>query len=113
MTQRVAALKFLFGLMCAIMIAVTIKTSLQVNLLHVLPAMVHDPWTRATFIDFYFNILIIWGWVVYRENNLLRSLAWLALFVALGSIATSFYVVLQLSRWESGQPLDSVLLRTK
>ena len=113
MTQKVTALKCLFGLMSLAMIAVTVKTSLQVNLLDVLPGMVHDPWTRATFIDFYFNILIIWSWVVYKENHMARSLLWLAAFIALGSIATSFYVFLQLHRWDPDQPFETVFLRAK
>jgi hypothetical protein len=90
------------------MAGVTIKTSLQSNLLQVLPRMLHDPWTVATFVDFYFNILILWSWVLYKENSFVRSFFWLVAFIGLGSIATSGYVFLQLSRLKPGDTLNQL-----
>jgi len=101
-----AKLKFLLLTICLVMIVVTVRTSLQQNLFNVLPRMIHDPWTVATFVDFYFNIIIISCWVAYKENSMLRTLAWLVAFILLGSIATSFYVLLQIWKLNSNESLD-------
>ncbi|CAI9116447.1 OLC1v1017589C1 [Oldenlandia corymbosa var. corymbosa] len=75
------------------------------------------PWMAATLIDFYINILAIAVWVVYKESNWISSLVWIILLICLGSIATCFYIVLQLfklSPQESSQdPIFYVLLRKK
>ncbi len=109
--SRVSLLKILCGFICVSMTCVTVVTSLKSNLFVVLPIMIHDPWTLATLIDFYFNILIIWAWVVYRERRFAVSVAWLLAFIALGSIATSGYVLLQLFALKPVEGLDSLFLR--
>ncbi len=98
-----ARLKFLMVAICLTMIAVTVWASLKISLFDVLPDMLQQPWMKATLIDFYFNILIIWCYVLYTESQFWKSLLWLVAFVALGSIATSAYVFLQLSKkaWPS------------
>lgn len=108
-----SVLKFFFATLSILMILVTIKTSLQVNLFHVLPGMLRDPWTVATFIDFYFNILIFFTWVVYKESSVWRSLVWLALFLGLGSIATAGYVFLQLSKLKSDEHPSAILTQRR
>jgi hypothetical protein len=93
------------------MLGVTIFTSLKVSLLDVLPRLIQDPWTAATLVDFYFNILILWSVVVYKENSMLRSLGWLVAFIALGSIATSAYVFIQLCQLKPGDSLTKLFVR--
>jgi hypothetical protein len=101
-------LKFILIVMCLSMIGVTIATSLKQSLFDVLPRMLHDPWTVATFVDFYFNIIIITSWVAYKEGSVLKTFAWFIAFVLLGSIATSFYVLLQIWKLEPGDTLNQL-----
>jgi len=104
-------LKVLFGGICLSMIVVAVVTSLKSNLWEVGPSILSEPWNVATLIDFYFNILIISVWVVYKENNILKSILWIVAFVILGSIATSFYVLTQLFRLKPEESLSNLLLR--
>lgn len=110
MKTSVSALKWFFAALSAAMLLVTLKTSLQSNLFEVLPGMVRDPWTLATFIDFYFNVLLIFTWVAYKENNLWRSALWFCAFLALGSIATCAYAFWQLHRLKPGEGPQQALL---
>jgi len=111
MSDKTRLLKFLCLFIGASMIAVTVVTSLKQNMMDVLPRMIHDPWTLATFIDFYFNILIISAWMAYKENHAGRAFLWFAGFVLLGSIATSFYVLMQLLKLKPGQSPEKILVR--
>ena len=47
----------------------------------------------------------------YRERGALPRLGWLLAVLALGNIAMSVYVLLQLHRLPAGAPLHHLLLR--
>ena len=104
-------LKFLFLGMSMFMIYLATITSMQSDMFHLSPLVLNEPWFKTTLVDFYFNITIISAWVIYKEANFLRSLVWILLFILLGSIATAFYVFLQLSTLKEGEGLRQVLLR--
>lgn len=104
-------LKYVFLVISLFMIYLILRTSVQSDMFHLSPIVLHEPWFKTTLVDFYFNILIISSWVVYKENHLWRSLLWILAFVILGSIATSFYVFLQLNKLREGQSLEDVLCR--
>ncbi len=87
------------------------KTSIQSNLFELPPNLVNEPWFKTTLIDFYFNIVIVSTWVIYKEHNWKKAFLWIFAFVSLGSIATSFYVLLQLLRLKEGEGFETVLLR--
>ena len=101
---------FFLGLSVA-MIVLVIITSMQSNMFNLPAAVVNEPWFKTTLIDFYFNIAVISAWVIYKENHVGRSLGWILAFVVLGSIATCFYVFLQLSQMVHGKRLEDVLCR--
>lgn len=105
--------KFLFLFLSLAMIGVTAYTSRQSNLITEWNRLGAEPWMRATLIDFYFNILIISTWAAYKEKNKLIAALWIAAFVLLGSIATAFYVFLQIARLKPGEPLQKILLRSE
>ena len=110
--QKMASiLKLFMGGMSIFMVLLVMATSLQSDMFHLSPVVLHEPWFTTTLVDFYFNIAIISIWVIYRENDWLRSTTWMIAFVFLGSIATSFYVFLQLFSLKQGQGLEAVLLR--
>ncbi len=55
-----------------------------------------DPWTIATLFDAYFGFLTFYLWVFYKERRNVSRLVWFVLVMALGNIAMSFYVLLQI-----------------
>ncbi len=104
-------LKGLFLGISLLMMGLTVVVSLKSNLWEVLPELNKQPWFTATIVDFYFNIILISAWAIYREGNWLKSALWIVGFVVLGSIATAFYVFLQLSRIKPGEGLAKALLK--
>jgi len=104
-------LKFLFLGMSLFMVYLAIRTSIQSDMFHLSPLVLNEPWFKTTLVDFYFNITIISSWVVYKENNLFRSILWIVAFILLGSIATAFYVFLQLNQLREGKTIEDVLCR--
>ena len=111
MTKNFTALKVLFGGMSVGMIILVIFTSLKSNMFQLPECVLKEPWFWTTLVDFYFNITIISAWTVYKENNAMKSSLWIIAFVLLGSIATSFYVLLQFLRLKEGEGLEAVFLR--
>lgn len=67
----------------------------------------------ATLKDFYINIIVLFTWVAYMERNLAVKILWLILFIALGSIAVTGYVLIQLFKLKPGEGIEKVLLRTE
>nr|GMD55920.1 uncharacterized protein LOC109151045 isoform X3 [Ipomoea batatas] len=65
---------------------------------------VYTPWTIATFIDFYINVVALSVWIVYKESSWISASCWILLLITLGSIATSAYIVLQLFQLSSQDP---------
>jgi hypothetical protein len=109
--NRIAALKILFALLCAYMIYIVISTSVESNLFKEWSFLGSIPWMRATLWDFYANIAVLWAWIVYKESSWAIRILWLILFVGLGSIAVTCYVLLQLFALKPGEGLDRVLLK--
>ena len=103
--------KYLFLGMSLFMVYLAIRTSLQSDMFHLPSEVLNAPWFKTTLVDFYFNITIISSWVVYKENNWFRSISWIAAFILLGSIATAFYVFLQLNSLREGKTFEDVLCR--
>ncbi len=103
--------KFFFLAMSLGMVYLVIITCIKSDMFHLPSAVVNEPWFQTTLVDFYNNIAIISGWVIYKENNALRSVLWIVAFILLGSIATGFYVFLQLNKLLQGQTMEDVLCR--
>lgn len=105
MNNIITALKVLFSLLLVWMSYTVISTSLQSNLFKQWDFLGSIPWMRATLWDFYANVTVIFLWVCYKENSIALRLLWLILLVALGSIASCAYVLIQLFRLKPGQGL--------
>jgi hypothetical protein len=54
------------------------------------------PWGIVSLVDVYVGFCLFSGWIVYREKNLLRSIAWVALVMVLGNLITSVYTLIAL-----------------
>src|ERR1700759_5284138 len=91
-------LKVLFGIMLVWICYNVITTSIQSNLFKEWDFLGSIPWMRATLWDFYANVAVIYLWVCYKEKGITPKLIWLILLVALGSIASCAYVLIQLFR---------------
>jgi predicted permease len=109
----ILGLKILFGGMSLYMVYLVTVTSMQSNMFQLPSDVVNEPWFQTTLYDFYFNITILSTWAIYKEKKLAVALVWVLGFILLGSIATCFYVYLQLSRLKSGDSLDKIFLRNK
>ncbi|KAJ4828635.1 hypothetical protein Tsubulata_025626 [Turnera subulata] len=70
------------------------------------------PWLNATLIDFYINVVALSVWVAYKESSWISAFFWIVLLICFGSISTCFYIVQQLFKLTSHDPLYLVLLNT-
>lgn len=70
------------------------------------------PWMTTTLIDFYINVAALSVWVAYKESSWVGAFFWIILFICLGSITTCAYIVLQLFRLSSQDPVYLVLFNS-
>jgi hypothetical protein len=104
----------LIGIVSAVFVWVTyvvVDTSLQSNLFKEWDYLMGIPWMQATLWDFYANIFVLLLWVYYKESNIALKGLWTVLFITLGSIAVTGYVLIQLLKLKTGEGLEKVLLK--
>ncbi len=87
-------LKLLFGFIFLFMVAMTIRTSLQVPIWQA--SFTGNPWAWATLYDAYFGFITFFCWVAWRERSVASKMIWFVLIMLLGNIAMSLYVLIQL-----------------
>jgi hypothetical protein len=107
------ALKLLFGGILVGMVIVTATASLKQPLWE-WTGLVAEPdrwWTYATLADAYFGFLTFYAWVFYKESTLVARAGWFVAIMLLGNMAMAVYVLLQLRRLRTDQPVASILLR--
>jgi hypothetical protein len=68
-------------------------------------------WTIATFLDAYAGFTTFYVWVVYKESGWWARIFWFVAIMALGNIAMSSYVLLQLFRLRPEQDVSAILNR--
>jgi len=101
----ITALKVFFTLLFVWMCYVVINTSINSNLFKEWDFLGSIPWMRATLWDFYANVTVIFFWLCYKEKRIALKVVWLILLVALGSIASCAYVLIQLFKLKPGEGL--------
>jgi len=102
---------FLILIFTAVFIWVTyvvIDTSFQSNLFKEWNYLKTIPWMQATLWDFYANIFVLLIWVYYKESSIAVKGLWTVLFITLGSIAVTGYVLIQLFKLKPGEGLEKV-----
>lgn len=109
--RKILFLKTLFLGLSLYMVYLVVDTSLKSNLAEAIPVLSQHPWFNTTIVDFYFNIAVISAWAVMKERNLLVAIIWIVSFICLGSIATCFYVFLQLNRLQENEPIEHIFIR--
>jgi cytochrome c biogenesis factor len=109
--MKLMSLKILFSALSLFMVYMVVSTSLESNLIKEWSFLGSIPWMRATLFDFYTNIIVLYAWVVYKEMGWMSRIVWFILFVGLGSITVTLYVVIQLMKLKPGEGIEHVLLR--
>jgi hypothetical protein len=104
----ITALKFIFSILLIWMCYVVISTSLKSNLFVEWNSLGAIPWMKATLWDFYVNVTVIFVWVCYKEKSYLLKFIWLILLLALGSIASCAFVLIQLFKLKPGEGLKEL-----
>ncbi len=104
-------LKLLFGFIFFFMVAMTVRTSLQVSLWSALPSFAASPWSMATLYDAYFGFITFFCWLSWRERRFSLKVAWFALIMSLGNIAMSAYVLIQLFRLRPEETVSALFQR--
>jgi hypothetical protein len=107
-------LKIIFAATFLWMVGMTTYVSLHKSLLLAGSefSWISSPWAVATLFDAYFGFLTFFVWVCFKERSLAAKLIWFVLIMGLGNVAMSGYVLIQLFKLESHEPLSSLLLRT-
>ena len=104
-------LTLLFGAIFLWMTVMTIHTSLTMSLWEAWPGYAANPWAVATLWDAYFGFLTFYVWVIYKESGVAARVLWFVLIMALGNIAMSAYMLIQLMRLREGEPVEAILRR--
>lgn len=97
---------FLIAIFAAILISmlvVTTLTSLKMPIWDAFSTFSDNPWAVATLWDAYFGFLTFYVWVAWRETAMGARILWFILIMALGNIAMSLYVLIQLFQLKPGQ----------
>ena len=104
-------LRVLFSAVFIWMVYVVVSTSLESNLFEEWSNLAQIPWLTATLWDFYANTLIIGLWAIYKERSAVSRGLWVFLFVILGSIATSAYILVHLFKLSRTDSIEKLLLQ--
>lgn len=102
----------LFGTIFVWMIVMTTLTSIKMPIWDAFTTFGDNPWATATLWDAYFGFLTFYVWVAWREIRITQKILWFLLIMALGNIAMSLYLLIQLFRLKKTDPL-SLLFSTR
>lgn len=69
------------------------------------------PWFSATLWDFYANFIFIAIFVIYKENNWLKSILWIIFLAAAGSPGTAIYFIVKLAGLKKNDGLKELFSR--
>ncbi|MCB2342332.1 DUF1475 family protein [Clostridium estertheticum] len=56
------------------------------------------PWGQISLVDIYIEFIIVCSWIVYRENNIAKSLIWVLLVLTLGSMISCLYIFISFNK---------------
>ena len=98
------------ALIFIIMVAETVRASLQMGITAAWDDYAANPWAVATLYDAYSGFTLYWLWVAFRERSWGPRIVWLILIMTLGNIATSAYLFWQLWRLRPDEPVANLLI---
>ena len=106
-------LLLLFSAVFVVMLAMTIRASMENSVLNVPGEVLADRWFQATLTDAYLGFITFYAWVAYRETSWFSRIIWFLLIMSLGNMAMSAYVIFRLLRLPSQATLEDLLLRPR
>lgn len=71
--------------------------------------VIRDPWVIATLFDAYWAFIAFYTWVAWKEQSLASRLLWFLAIMALGNLAISLYLLRELFRVPTSQPVGEAL----
>lgn len=89
----------LFFLLAALGLSALIMWALEADgreLVAVLAAMVHEPWTVVTLADLYLGFAVLAAIIILAERRLLWGVLWAAPIFVLGNLWTALWLALRL-----------------
>ncbi len=104
-------LKVMFSLILLLMLAATVRASLDRGVLEATRALWPDRWFQATLADAYCAFLTFFAWVAYKERGWAARGSWLIAILLLGNLAMATYMLRQLFRLRPGEGAEALLLR--
>ena len=104
-------LKLLFSAIFICMVIVTVHSSLKISLWAAMDSYAANPWAVATLWDAYCGFITFFCWVCYKESSMGPRMLWFILIMALGNIAMSAYMLIQLFRLGDDEPIDALVRR--
>ena len=105
------SLKFLFASILLLMIVVTAYATSQQSLFAWTGITRGQDryWTLATLCDAYCGFVTFYVWVLYKERRWLPRVLWFVAIMAFGNIAMASYVLLQIAKLRSDEPVSNLL----
>lgn len=104
-------MKLLFAGILGAMLWVTTTATLDRGMLDAGRELWSYWWFRATLADAYFGFITFFAWVAYKELRMWRKALWFVLIMALGNIAMSIYVLIELFRKKPSESFATLLTR--
>jgi hypothetical protein len=105
---------FLFGLFTIIllsMLVLTFQANLERSVFQAGRGLWPDAWFLATLLDAYFEFVIFYVWVAYKEKTYASRILWFVLIMGLGNMAIALYGLLQLRKLQPGERRGKLLFR--
>jgi hypothetical protein len=103
--------KTLFASILAAMLTVTAIATIDRGMIEAGRELWPHWWFRATLADAYFGFITFFAWVAYKERRRGRKVLWFLLIMALGNIAMSVYVLIELIRKKPSESFATLLTR--
>ena len=60
--------------------------------------LIENPWGIVSLFDVYVGFFLVIGWIVYRENCLVKTLAWSLAILIGGNLVSALYALIALLR---------------
>lgn len=105
--KRVIAVLMILGLTA--LLAMTVRASFERSIVDN-GLLMSDAWFQVTLFDAYLGFFLFCLWVAYKESSVSGRIVWFLLIMCFGNMATTVYILLQLRRISSDEPVSAILL---
>jgi hypothetical protein len=105
----ISALRLLFWLILAAMLAAIGRASALCPLFEIPREVLRHPWFVTTLIDAYLAFFVVYLWVAWKERSTAARVLWFFVLMLWGNVGIAVYVLRELYRLDRyGQPLRLV-----